>query len=179
MNTNKNKIAAAIIGAIAMAGVATSAQAGQYASVQLGMSDVTDLDAGSVVIGTFGMPMAAVHEYFSVEGEVTKALGKPSKDFGGGWEVEADYWTIAGYGVLAYPVSDAFTVRGRVGVLYESIEVKATTPLGSGTASDTDTGLSFGVGGTFAISPSMNIIAEYTQIESDVTHLSAGVQFKF
>lgn len=184
MKSNMKKVVAAAVGAVAMMGAVSSANAAGYAGVQLGMVDASGLDAGTSIIGTYGVPMPEVNEYFSIEGEISKVLGKPEHSetfFGNTYTTELDYWTIAGYAALAYPLNDKFSIRGKIGLLYESIKVTAKEDLfgTSVSASDSDIGLAFGFGATYAVSPTMNAIAEFSQIESDITTLSAGVQFKF
>lgn len=184
MKGNIRKTATALVGAMAMAGAISSANAAEYASLQLGMSDVTGLNNGSALIGTLGIPMPHVGPHFSFEGEFTKALGKPEVSyvdwFGDRISTEVDYWTLGGYGVLAIPLNNQFSLRGRIGLLYESLDVQfrdtGWAP-GNFTVSDSDLGLSYGFGLTYKTSSTMKFIAEYTQIESDISHLSAGVQF--
>lgn len=188
MKSNMNKVAAAIIGAVAMAGVATTAQAANYASVQLGMADVSGMDSGTAIIGTLGMPMPEVHKNFAFEAEITKALSKPkhteSFSFGGQnytIKAEADYFTLAGYGVMTFPINPQVDLRGRIGLLYESVKVTIKDDFfgTSASGSDSEIGLAFGFGGTYKLSSTRKVIVEFTQIESDITHLSAGVQFQF
>lgn len=166
------KLTAAVVGAMALMGAATSAHAasGNYASVQMAIADVDWFSDGLTLVGTYGIPLAP---NFAFEAELTKSLDNP--DHRDGWEL--DYWTIGGYGVASIPLSREFSLRGRLGLIYERVTIEDTWFGGS--VSESDTGLSFGFGATYKVSPALSIIGEYTFIESDISHLSAGVRFHF
>jgi len=121
MKSNMKKVAAAVIGAVAMVGSISSANAeGNYLNLQLGISDIAGYSSGSALIGTLGIPMPEMNPWFSIEGEFTKALGKPEFRWGTAY-AEIDYWTLGGYGVIGYPVNDQLTLRGRLGLVYNLI----------------------------------------------------------
>ncbi len=152
------------------------AQDGNYMNLQLGISDVDGFDTGFVAIGTYGMHLPKVHENFSVEGEITNTIDDPNTTVGG-TSVDISYYTLGAYAVYAFPVSDSIKLRGRAGLLYYDASVSAT---GAGIkASDDGIELTFGIGATFNLNKKMDIIAEYTHIESDISHLSAGIQYHF
>lgn len=144
-----------------------------YLTGQLAISDVDGFDNGLSLVVTGGKEMRDI-EGLAIEGELTTTISKPEADVLG---VTADisYWTLAGYGVYSFPVTNQFAVRGRLGVLYENLDIETS----AGGDTDDELGLSFGVGATFELSPRLNAIAEYTRIEEDINHLSAGVQWKF
>lgn len=156
------------------------------ANAQFAIADVDDLeDAGSAIVLTGIKPMSKVHRNFAVEGEFTTTAGKPGESFNGGVvfgdiDVEASYYTLGAYASWNHPINQTVTLKGRAGILYENVEVEMkSSVLGNAKEDDTDTGLSYGIGAYFNVTKDINIVTEYTQIESDVSHLGAGVQWLF
>jgi opacity protein-like surface antigen len=145
-----------------------------YVGAQLAISDIDGFDNGLALVLNAGKELNNLPG-LAVEGELTTTVSSPEADIGG-ISAEASYWTLAGYGVYTIPLNQQVGLRGKVGALYENVDVDVS---GAGDESDDEFGLSLGVGATFRMSPKMNLIAEYTRIEEDVNHLSAGVQFRF
>ena len=145
-----------------------------YMGTQLAISDVDGFDNGLSLVVTGGKELATVPG-LALEGEFSTTISKPEAEIGG---VNADvsYWTLAGYGAYSFPVSQQVAIRGRLGLLYENVDVNVT---GASVDDDDEFGVSLGLGATFQVSPRINAIAEYTRVEEDVNHLSAGVQFRF
>ena len=116
----------------------------------------------------------------SIEGEFNYGIAGGDVNTGfAGVTGEVNVWTLAAYGAYRYPVSDKVYLKGKLGLLYESVEAKAS---GFGiTVSDTatDSGLSYGIGAGFDISKELAVEAEYTIIEEDINYLSAGLHYKF
>jgi hypothetical protein len=154
----------------------TTAQPGDYTNLQLGISDVDGYDEGFVAIGTFGRPVPSVHENFSVEGELTTTIADPDTTVAG-TGVEISYFTLGAYGVYTHPVNNYLNLRGRAGLVYYDTDVSTT---GAGIrGSDDGIELSAGFGVTYDLNKKVDLIAEYTIIESDISHLSAGIQYRF
>ena len=153
-----------------------SAEPGDYVNAQLAIADVDGFSDGTAIVATYGIPMPHIDKHFSTEAEFTTTLTDPDTSVAG-INVDASYFTLAGYAVYTYPVNEKFDLRGRAGLLYEDVDVSASAV--GVKASDDDFGLSFGFGVTYDIGKRMNVIAEYTVIESDITHLSAGIQYTF
>jgi len=155
---------------------------GVKASAQLAISNVSGLNDGMALVLTGIFPMPDVHPEFTVEGEFTTTINKPdnsqSTPFGKFTE-ELSYYTLAGYGVWNHKATPTVTLKGRIGLLYESLEAKVKYLGLSDTATDTNVEVSYGVGAVFDIKKSVDVIVEYTVIESDISHLGAGVQWYF
>ncbi len=150
-----------------------------YINAQLALPDVSGFSGGLGVVAAYGMPMnklvPSVPQNINFEAEFTSTLlSKPSVSFFGS-TLEANVTTFAGYGVFNHQVAPEVTFRARAGLLFESISIDTAF----GSASDTDIGLSFGAGIVYKLAGNMDVIAEYTIIESDVANLSAGVQFRY
>jgi len=157
-----------------------SAGQDSYVNAQIGLPDVTGFSGGLAIIATYGLPMnkliANVPQNINFEAEFTSTLlSKPSVSI-----FEVSYNTVAGYAVYNHELSPELTLRGRAGLILESITIDIPNFFGGSiSSSETDIGLSFGFGATYKLGGNMNIIAEYTIIESDIAHLSAGVQYYF
>jgi hypothetical protein len=104
-------------------------------------------------------------------------------DFGNSWSLELDVvrsefdiegfsgdldWTAI-YGVYRSEGNAYFLAK--IGGLKEEISF-----LGS---SESETGLSYGIGGGFRVNDNFSLEAEYTIIESDVNFLGLGARYKF
>ena len=162
--------------AIALLAVAGTSQAepGDYMNLQLGIADVDGFDEGFVAIGTLGRPLPNINKNFSVEGEFTTTIMDPDTTIAGN-SVEVSYFTLGGYGVYTLPLNQYTNLRGRAGIIYYDTDVSGP---GFG-GSDDGFELSVGFGVTYDLNKKMDLIAEYTIIESDISHLSAGIQYRF
>jgi len=166
MKTLKALTAASLM---AMTG-ASYAESGDYMNLQLGISDVDGFSNGLAAIGTFGRPVPNVHENFSVEGEFTTTIIDPDRP-----GIEVSYFTLGAYGVYSHPLNQYAKLRGRAGMVYYDTDFTGT----GGSGSHDDFELSVGFGATYNLNKQMDLIAEYTIIESDISHLSAGIQYRF
>ena len=176
---------------LAAAALLTSANAsaleGQYFDAQLGLSSVTGYSSGLAIIATYGLPVTSllpnlqlsddVKKNLNLEAEFTTNVLSPASVGG----FEATIHSFGGYGVFAFPVSPELSVRARAGLLLAitTFEYSGGFFGGSYTASDTGINLSFGGGITYKLSDNMNIVAEYTSIDSGISNLSGGVQLRF
>lgn len=162
--------------AIACAGSSAMAQNGDYMNGQLAIANIDGLSDGLSVVATYGRPMPTVHKYFALEGEVSASVSDPDTNHPVFGNISVSYYSIAGYGVLTYPLDNKINLRGKAGLLYSHVKVSS-----SGYLWRVDDGLdlSLGIGVTIALQPKLNMIIEYTDINSDITHMSAGVQYKF
>ncbi len=170
----KQKIIALLAGMLmAVSGIANAQPYNRYTTFQAAMADVDGYDAGIAGVATYGIRVPEMHKNFAVETEFTMTFIEPEGKRAG-TTYEVSYYTLGAYGVYAHPVSEKFHVRGRLGILYEDVEVSAP----GYSASDDDFELSYGLGITVGLSNSSRFILEYTVLESDINHISAGMQFK-
>jgi OOP family OmpA-OmpF porin len=112
-------------------------------------------------------------------------------DFGrikaGGGEV--DTWAVPLSLVAGIPFAERFSVFGKLGGLYGRTDVRPTfdsTIEGDGRGRKSGWGWTYGAGAAFAITPTIQIRADWDRHEldfaggrQDVDMLSAGVQFRF
>lgn len=147
----------AAVAAAALLAAPTAANAQAYANLGYTQYQFDDADAevGGVTarLGYNFTPM------FGVEGEGTFGV---DDDNG----VELDN-ALGAYAVGRIPLSDAFSVHGRVG--YQNIEVD--TPIGG----FEDDGVSWGAGLGWQATPGVGVRADYTRFEGDEDADSIGV----
>lgn len=154
----------------------SQAEPGDYMNLQLGIADVDGFDEGLVAIGTLGRPLPNINKNFSVEGEFSTTILDPDTTIAGN-SIEVSYFTLGGYGVYTLPLNQYMNLRGRAGIIYYDTDVSVNGPGYRG--SDDGFELSVGFGMTYDINKKMDFIAEYTIIESDISHLSAGIHYRF
>lgn len=92
---------------------------------------------------------------------------------------------VAGLGLV--PMSDQFSLFGKVG--YTLVGVRPAIDLGgltltaspekSGTGTGMGASMGLGLGGIYQISPKLGLRAEYEKLDSDVKHITFGLQAKF
>jgi len=109
----------------------------------------------------------------AVEGEVTMTpvKGKFTNEFGtsGKW----DDTSIGLFGAYRYPLTEAFYLKGKVGLAHDAV---STTVYSAHDKSTTK--LALGVGGGWKVGPGA-FEAEVTTHEGDVTFLSVGFHMNF
>jgi len=173
MNRKQQVIAVLAVLVMGFAGVVNAEPYNRYATIQGALADVDGYDSGIAGVATYGIRVPEMHSNFSVETEFSMTFVEPEGKVGGTtWE--ASYYTLGAYGVYAHPLSEKFHVRGRLGVLYEDVEVNSPAE------SKTDDGfeLTYGFGFTVGLGKDSRFILEYTVIESDINHISAGLMFR-
>ncbi len=199
------KIKIALAAVLVTAGIvaAAPASAESYANVQLAVSDVgytnnydvygySDFENGLTLVGTFGMTLPVVHNYFGLEAEIAKSIYNPEYSYTStyyNYSAEYDYYNLGGYVVFTIPVNPKIDVRARGGLVYHSYDLEfqdcdtwGTSVLCRGTRySDSEINPSIGGGAVLKVSPGMNLMGEMTvfDIDNQSVHLSAGAQFKF
>lgn len=149
-----------------------------YFNAQLALAQIDDFDDGLALAATYGIPMPKVHKNFSLEGEVNLTIADAETTVIG-TSIKASYYSVGAYGVYTVPISDKFNVIGRAGLIYISLDAKVGGPLVVIDSVDDGFKFSYGVGVAYGISEKMSLIAGYTSLSSDVSQLSAGVQFQF
>lgn len=151
---------------------------GLYVGVKAGMlkTDLSDLGLDTDDANT----VALIGAYQFNNGFAAELEFIPSTDVDisvSGFKVgTASVQTVAVYAAYrAKPTSSPAYFKVRAGLLSEEIDVKGI----GGSASESDSGLSFGLGAGINLTPNVMLEAEYTLIEQDVDFLSMGLNFKF
>lgn len=139
-----------------------------------------------------------LNKNFAVEGGYFN-LGKATANYVSGGTVanasaKADGWNISAVGKL--PINDSFAVFGKLGAFYSDTKVSASASIpgiGSGAvnASDSKTGMVYGLGLSYDMTKAIALRAEYeiydkvggtylgTDLKSKVDVFSVGVAYKF
>ncbi|MDH5446672.1 MAG: porin family protein [Gammaproteobacteria bacterium] len=159
---------------LGMSGIASAQPYNRYMTFQAALADVDGYDSGIAGIATYGIRVPEMHKNFAVETELAMTFVEPEGKGRGGEQFEVSYYNVGAYGVYAHPLSQKFHVRGRLGFNYQDVEVSSP----SGSKSDDDFELSYGFGITVGLGSESRFILEYTVIDSDINHISAGMQFK-
>jgi OOP family OmpA-OmpF porin len=194
----------AVLSTVSLYGTAASAQDAQkwYVGAAVGQSHYNGLcdntgglsckDTDTAWRGFGGYKF---HPNFSAELAYTD-FGKPKLNgtLGGvsvNGEFKANAWELDGIGT--WPLGNKFGIYGKLGIYRAKMEGSATAALGgisaSARASDTNTGLTFGVGATYDITPAFAARLEaqrYSKVggddvagKGDIDVLSIGALFKF
>jgi OOP family OmpA-OmpF porin len=192
MKINKVVVASAL----ALSGLlaATQASAQAFVGASIGQSDVDeDITAGLITSGSvdskdnafkvFGGYM--FNRHFGVEGAYVD-LGEVSYSgsFGSaavnGGKVETTGFNVAALG--SYPVTEAFSVFGKIGLFIWEAEASDTTG-GVPFSEKTDgTDISFGLGLNYQFTRNLGVRAEWERFkldEADADLISVGIVWKF
>ncbi len=173
MNKKQKVVALLAVLVMGFSAVANAQPFNRYFTAQGALADVDGYDSGIAGVMTYGIRVPEMHKNFSVETEFSMTFIEPEGKVSG-TTYEASYFALGGYGVYSHPVSEKLHVRGRLGLLYEDVEVSSA----AGSTTDDGFELSFGAGVTVSLSKESRFILEYTVLESDINHISAGLQFK-
>lgn len=165
-NIKKMAAAAALMAGVAFAPGAMAGEMYFGAKVGTMMFDFAGVDdptnAGVILGKDFGVLAGDIG--VQVEASTTIDDGSVNTFFFGPSDVSID--TLAAYGTFRSAGPVYFI--GKAGVLREEVDI--------GPVSESDTGLSAGVGVGFSLGVAQ-IELEYTMIEQDVSFLSAGIRF--
>jgi OOP family OmpA-OmpF porin len=191
--------AAAVAAVFALSTTAAHAE-NWYVLGAIGQSKISDMDIPGVDDTDTSWKLQLgykVNEYFAIEGgyvDLGKVSGSPLLDtdlgtFPANVSFGADAWNLDAVGII--PLSDAFSLFGKVGVAVSSADASISVPAvpgASGSISENKTGLNYGVGVNWDVSSDWALRAEYEIFnkigggdlgESDINVLSVGVAFKF
>lgn len=166
--------------------------------LMLGCSTVWADRGDQYVLGKFGFmsvdlndadplfSLGALYGYgitpeITVEGELNLGLigGEYKQKNAQGQTFEkGDYriWTLAGYGVYRFPLSDVAYLKGKLGLLYEN--VKRSGDLIGGDTSN-GFGLAGGIGAGTQVIKGLTAEAEITGIDQDIIFYSLGLHYAF
>ena len=108
----------------------------------------------------------------AVEGEATLTVIKGDADVLGVTLGDWDMTNIAAYAAYRHPITDAFYLKGKLGVARYKIETDFGASLG------TETDLAAGIGAGWQVGPG-SIEAEITTYEGDILFVTAGFHMSF
>ena len=148
---------------------------GVYIGGGISQESPTWYDSGLAGELNIGIPIFRVNtkSVITTEAEVTYSIDSPSKN-----NIDFTATTVAGYLTYIYDIAPRFYIKPRVGVIYRSFDIDGGSLWGDDTNSNY--GFSYGVGGGFRLFEQTNLYLNYTMLDnSDLTHLSIGVEYQF
>ena len=138
---------------------------GNYIGTSLGVPDF-----GNVGLKIFGGQQ--LHRYFGWEAAVTRFGSETdATPFG---DVHTDFWGLSGAGVGILPFSNEFSGFAKLGLMAGRKRVSGP----GGDSNNNELNFLLGIGGRFALTPSVAIRAEYENF-SQGNLISVGVTYKF
>jgi OOP family OmpA-OmpF porin len=178
--------ALAALGLMAATAAQADTQPGFYAGAGIGTTKVSDdsfdgtgiddSDTGFKIFGGYNFTenWAAEVSYFD--------FGEASAS-GGGASASVGVSGLSASAVGRLPVSDMFSLYGKLGFASYDVDAKFNIPgFGSGSASDSDSDLIYGVGGALSFGGNFEARLEYEAINvsgGDVNMLSVSGLFRF
>lgn len=156
----------------AISSTAMAAEPGRiYAGADIGTTKVDGVDKRETSVGAFVgytiTPAIAVEAGYRRLADYDLSVGTASG------KVTLDQISLSG--VATMPLTEKFSVFGRLG--YNHLEADASF---AGTSADeSESGVLYGVGAGYAISPTLAARVEVQRPSSDSTNVSAGLVFNF
>lgn len=148
-----------LLAASAAALVTTGVSAQEPGDVHFG-AGYTLIDADGIEFDTLTLRGGYdFTEYFGVEGDLLVGLGDENI---GGADVSLDYG-LGAYAKLQAPLTENFSVFGRIGYVYWDAEASG----GGITLSDSDDGFAYGVGAEWAFNGPNAVRFDYTRYDFD------------
>jgi len=153
-----------------------------YSISSLAMENFTGLDSGFAVILGGGLPVMAKGEAgpgtLVAEAELSFDLSSPSLG-----TTEISIFTMGAYVGYQYDINDKAFIKPRLGLVYASSSQDYSYNNGfttvSGSIDDSTIGIAFGLQGGYKLNKQMDIIVGYNLVATNVSHLSAGIQYHF
>ncbi|MCR9193382.1 MAG: porin family protein [Hyphomonas sp.] len=144
----------------------------------------TDVDTG---VGSADIDLGALsgrlgydfHPNFGVEGELAFGVNDEEATQGGVTASLGLNYLVGAYGKAQLPVAENINLFARAGIVQAELEAEVT---GLGSASDSETGAGYGVGGTVDVAENIYIRGDYTRydiedVEADAFTIGVGVKF--
>jgi hypothetical protein len=165
------------LGVIGLAGLAATgfgapaaaAQNPIYLGVGPTVQSISNGDDGLAGLFRFGAKLDEALPGLGVEGEVTRSLSDPQT--AGGRDVT--FTTFGGYAVYTAPLPDRrVSLRARLGLVWVDADP-------DGRSSDSETEISWGLGGEYRVTSQLSGYVDYTRMSSSLDHLNLGVQLHF
>ena len=123
-----------------------------------------------------------INDWFAVEGEGLVGVEDETVSVGGFNASAGLNYLVGAYAKGQYPVRDNINLHARVGLVYAEVEAELSGPGVSGSDSDGETGVAFGAGAEYALTPAIGIRGDYTRYDFDgeaANALTAAAVFRF
>jgi len=151
-----------------------------YAGGALAIESFDDFDSGVALVLTGGAPFTKKDEvgpgYFTAEAELTYSIVDSTLDFpsffGTNFTYDVSVFSLGAYAAYMYEINEQFFVKPRIGLVYSSLS-------GDSIYSSPGFGLALGVQGGYKINDQFDATIGFNMLASNLTHLSAGIQYHF
>jgi long-chain fatty acid transport protein len=157
---------------------------GGYAGLGFGQSNYRDIDATSANTRTEGWKVYAgyqLNKYLGVEGGYANLNDMTATTGNVITEVDSDAWTLAG--VVSYPLTDKFSVMGKVGGAYILADFRTKVGAAPAVTTGDDSFVpNYGAGVSYALLDNLNLRAEWERFDRDgmdIDLMTAGLAMKF
>jgi len=183
MNLHK-KIAFSLLTAALMASSSFAIDTSKaYGAASVALESANGLDSGFAIILGGGLPVVEAGKVgpgtIAVEAELTYSLVAPAYTWGS-YKSELTAMTVAAYGAYIFNIDKQFFVKPRAGLVYRSYSWSDNSGYSYGGGSNSEIGIALGLQGGYKLNEQLDIIVGYNLLDgSDLTHLSAGVQYHF
>jgi len=123
---------------------------------------------------------------FSAEVGYTDLGSSKANSPGGSAAFDAHAWELSGIGAI--PIAGGLSAYGKLGVYYGKVEGSGNVGALSASASDTNTGLTFGAGAQYDFTKNLGLRAEWQRYKDmggdnvgkgDIDNMMVGVLFRF
>ncbi|SFV54844.1 hypothetical protein MNB_SV-12-1869 [hydrothermal vent metagenome] len=130
-------------------------------------------DSGVAGALNIGLPLMRLGRgVLTTEAELTYSISSPSKN-----NIDFTATTFGGYATYIYDVLPRFYIKPRIGVVYRSYSIESDL---WGDDNSDGYGLAYGLGGGFRLIDKTDLYIDYTMLDnSDLTHLTVGIQYQF
>ena len=159
---------------------------GWYGGLGIGQSNYQDIDAPSANTRSEGWKAYAgyaFNKYLAVEGGYVNLNDMTATDGSATTKVATDAWALGA--VLSYPVTEKFSVIGKLGAAYMLSDIKVKDGVGAPdtvATGDDDYEPNYGVGIAYALLDNLSLRAEWERFDRsdfDIDLVSAGAVLKF
>ena len=142
-----------------------------YVNAGLALETVTNYDSGFALVVNAGLPIKEDGKsVVGAEVEITQTIVSPSLN-----TIDASITTVAAYSTYSYNINKQLFVKVRGGFLYESV----TNEIGSYSVDTSDSGIAFGLHTGYNINEKMGAYVGYDFIETNVNHITLGMNYRF
>ncbi len=169
-----------LVSTVAAATLSTAVMADTYAGAGLALENYSSLDMGFALVLDGGMTFDDVKVgpgKLAAEGELTYSIVSPSQS-SFGTTIDYTIMTLGAYSAYIFDINKELYVKPRIGLIYKSVDASGS---GFGAIASTSAiGLAFGVGGGYRLNKQMDVYADFNLVDgTDITHITAGVQYHF
>ena len=143
-----------------------------YGGASLALENADGLDMGLALVLNAGLPVVKGGEIgpgtLAVEGEFTYSLMAPSVG-----AAELSVMTLGAYGAYIFDIDKQLYVKPRLGLIYRSYDINYG-------GDSSEIGIALGAQAGYKLDKQLDLIVGLNLVDgTDLTHFTAGVQYRF